>query len=222
MTSAIRSPENRLANWNGTVHYADSDGRTACGLIGTHASWLRPTTATVTCQRCIARCGEDEPGHELEPAPADEHVARRAAERAARREARAEIPAGFYVADRFKRTFAEAAIGGPFNSWAEAEKDRRERNIADDCDVVYWPERRRRADEVELDRRRDAAALEAAYDRGEFCGDAVAAAVHSGRADRHYDAAERLRKIGLHDGAEAASRAARAEDEMADRLRGAS
>jgi hypothetical protein len=93
--SDIRSIENRVQLWNGTVHYAEA-GRPACGAAQqTASSWMNPTLATVTCERCIAQFGADEPGHE-DPAPAvDEHVARRAEERAARRLEREER---FYVA----------------------------------------------------------------------------------------------------------------------------
>lgn len=82
----IRSPQNRLKNWNGTVHYADN-GTPACGPVLTHSTWLSPSVATVTCARCIAKFGADEPGHEDAPV-VDENVARRAAERAARQATR--------------------------------------------------------------------------------------------------------------------------------------
>jgi hypothetical protein len=83
-----RTATNRVKNWNGTVHYTAEDGAPACGAIATHSSWLVPTVATVTCARCIAKCGHDEPGH-VDPMPAvDTHVARRTAERAARQAAR--------------------------------------------------------------------------------------------------------------------------------------
>lgn len=82
----IRSSQNRLKNWNGTVHYADN-GQPACGPVITASSWLAPSVASVTCARCIAKYGEDEPGH-TDPEVVDENVARRAAERAARRRTR--------------------------------------------------------------------------------------------------------------------------------------
>ncbi len=91
-----RTPTNRIKNWTGTVHYSATvyAGRCAimkpaCGSAGkTAAEWMVPSIATVTCERCIAMFGSDEPGY-VDPAPAvDENVARRAAERAARRAAR--------------------------------------------------------------------------------------------------------------------------------------
>lgn len=80
----VRTAENRLKNWTGTVHYA-IDGRPACGPLQTHESYLAPSVATVTCARCIAKLGADEPGH-VDPPIVQEHVARRAAERAERRD----------------------------------------------------------------------------------------------------------------------------------------
>jgi hypothetical protein len=73
-----RSPENRLKNWNGTVHYA-TGGRP----VATGDGWLVPSVATVTCKRCIARYGAGEAGHEDAPV-VNPNIARRAAERAAR------------------------------------------------------------------------------------------------------------------------------------------
>ena len=55
---SIRDAANRVKNWTGTVHYADG-GKPACGPVKTHASWLEPTIETVTCERCIAKFGED-------------------------------------------------------------------------------------------------------------------------------------------------------------------
>jgi hypothetical protein len=40
---------------------------------------------------------------------------------------------GWYVLDKFGRTFGEAYVAGPFTTRAAAEQDRRERNIGDDC-----------------------------------------------------------------------------------------
>lgn len=51
-------------------------------------------------------------------------------------EAPADFPAGFYVADGFGSTFREAIIAGPFDTFEAADSDRRERNIAEDCEVV--------------------------------------------------------------------------------------
>lgn len=82
----MRSPANRLKNWTGTVHYA-VNGKVACGKVATHSSYLAPSVATVTCERCIAQFGADEAGH-VDPPLVQEHVVRRAAERAARRAAR--------------------------------------------------------------------------------------------------------------------------------------
>lgn len=47
-----------------------------------------------------------------------------------------DIAEGFYVADTFAATMRDALIGGPFETAELAEKDRRERNIADDCEVI--------------------------------------------------------------------------------------
>jgi hypothetical protein len=50
---------------------------------------MRPTIEDVTCLRCIAAFGSDEPTDFRDPEPTpDAHVARRAAERAARQAAR--------------------------------------------------------------------------------------------------------------------------------------
>jgi hypothetical protein len=50
------------------------------------------TTATVTCKRCIARFGADEPGHlHMEVDTRDENIIRREQERAARRAARSTL-----------------------------------------------------------------------------------------------------------------------------------
>jgi hypothetical protein len=82
MTS--RSAQNRTKNYTGTVHYADSDGKPACGTQ-VHG-WNMPSVATVTCSRCIASYGEDEAGYVDKETThyADDHAARRAKERAAR------------------------------------------------------------------------------------------------------------------------------------------
>lgn len=85
----VRTLENRVVNWTGTVHYAAIDGGGPCCSVATHKSWMRFTRATVTCKRCIAMYGEDEQGHEVEETTyGDEHVARRAAERAERQRLR--------------------------------------------------------------------------------------------------------------------------------------
>jgi hypothetical protein len=84
----VRSPQNRLKNWNGTVHYATMYGEVACGHIQTHASWLAPTVEDVTCSRCISQYGEGEQTGQTDAPMVNEHVAKRAAERAARRAAR--------------------------------------------------------------------------------------------------------------------------------------
>ena len=56
----MKSLANRVKVWTGTVHYADENGRPACGTgIRTHSSWMEPTTDTVTCHICIARFGGD-------------------------------------------------------------------------------------------------------------------------------------------------------------------
>jgi len=41
----------------------------------------------------------------------------------------------FYVMDRFGRTPREALVSGPFLTAGDADRDRRSRNIAADCDV---------------------------------------------------------------------------------------
>lgn len=98
MAQETRNPTDRIRNWTGTVHYSRSVrvGRCivlspACGPVATASSWLYPSVATVTCERCIALRGADEPGHVDVPL-VNEHVARREAERAARRAARAAAP----------------------------------------------------------------------------------------------------------------------------------
>jgi hypothetical protein len=48
---------------------------------------------------------------------------------------RAGFAPGYYVMDRFGRTPHEARVSGPHATYEAAEQDRRERNIADDCDV---------------------------------------------------------------------------------------
>jgi hypothetical protein len=82
----VRTPQNRLKNHTGTVHWAEN-GNPACGRLATHGSWLRQSVATVTCKNCIALYGEDDPGHvdPVTPYYADEHAQRRAIERDARR-----------------------------------------------------------------------------------------------------------------------------------------
>lgn len=87
---SVRTLENRVVSYTGTVHYAEN-GRPACSThVQTANSWLTSTRATVTCKRCIAEFGADEPGHEVETVAyfPDEHAERRAAERAARRTGR--------------------------------------------------------------------------------------------------------------------------------------
>jgi hypothetical protein len=82
-----RSPQNRIKNWTGTVHYADDHGTAACGTD--MGRWTVSSVATVTCTKCIAKYGADEQGH-TDPTTthyADDHAARRAAERAARKSA---------------------------------------------------------------------------------------------------------------------------------------
>lgn len=81
------APTERLRNWNGTVHYA-ANGTPACGPVATHRSWLAPSVATVTCERCIARFGADEPGKVDPTFDLYPEATARAAERAARRAAR--------------------------------------------------------------------------------------------------------------------------------------
>ena len=55
-----RAPMNRVAIWNGTVHYANGNGRPLCGAAKrTHSDWMTQTTATVTCKRCVHQCGQD-------------------------------------------------------------------------------------------------------------------------------------------------------------------
>lgn len=82
----MQKPAEKIKNWNETVHYA-LNGAPACSPVATHKSWLAPSVATVTCERCIAKFGPDTPGLTDEP-QIDANVARRAAERAARRAAR--------------------------------------------------------------------------------------------------------------------------------------
>lgn len=48
--------------------------------------------------------------------------------------------------------------------------------------------------------------------------DPIAARIHRRNAERHYVAAERLRKLGLVEGERAARKAARDEDEIAEIL----
>ena len=83
----MQTETTKLKNHTGVVHYASS-GTPACGPVGTHKSWLIPTSETVTCQRCIAKLGADDTGREDAAPHIDENIARRAAERAARRAAR--------------------------------------------------------------------------------------------------------------------------------------
>jgi hypothetical protein len=45
----------------------------------------------------------------------------------------------FYVMDRFATTMQGAYVSGPFEAEAEAEADRRERNIGDDCEIFQMP-----------------------------------------------------------------------------------
>lgn len=83
-----RTLNNRLLSHTGTVHWA-TDGRPACSPVATHSSWLVNTTATVTCKRCIAAFGADEPGHvHFDVDTRDPHIIRREQERAARQAAR--------------------------------------------------------------------------------------------------------------------------------------
>lgn len=85
----MRDPQNRTKSYTGTVHFAHANGRPACSPVRTHAGWLLPTIEDVTCLRCIAIFGADEPTDLRDPAPArDPHVVRREQERAARRRAR--------------------------------------------------------------------------------------------------------------------------------------
>lgn len=81
----VRTVSNRIKNHTGTVHYADLAGNVACGHVATHRKWLAPSVATVTCARCIAQFGADEPGHVDPVIDHNPHATRRAAERAARR-----------------------------------------------------------------------------------------------------------------------------------------
>lgn len=48
-------------------------------------------------------------------------------------------PGKFYVMDTFAHTAQDAYVSGPFGTRAAAEQDRRERNIADDCQVCEAP-----------------------------------------------------------------------------------
>ena len=43
---------------------------------------------------------------------------------------------GFYVFDRFGTSAQDAYVSGPFNTFLQADQDRRERNIAEDC-VIF-------------------------------------------------------------------------------------
>jgi hypothetical protein len=80
--------KNRTKNYTGVVHYADTFGRPACGTP-VSGGWNRPSVATVTCKKCEAQVGLDDPGHtDPEPVYGDEHAQRRAAERAVRQAAR--------------------------------------------------------------------------------------------------------------------------------------
>lgn len=47
----------------------------------------------------------------------------------------------FYVMDRFASSAQAAYVSGPFDTRAAADADRREYNIADDCDVFEVPAR---------------------------------------------------------------------------------
>lgn len=58
--AAMRTLENRVALWNGTVHYANASGRPECGSAKrTHPNWIVPTTDDVTCAKCIKAHGHD-------------------------------------------------------------------------------------------------------------------------------------------------------------------
>ena len=86
MTDAqvIRTPANRVKLWNDTVHYAAPNGRPACGSgARTHSTWMHPTVATVTCQRCVAAFGADAAGR-VDPPIVRDGIAQRAAARAER------------------------------------------------------------------------------------------------------------------------------------------
>jgi hypothetical protein len=50
----------------------------------------------------------------------------------------AEIVPGFYVMDRFATSVRSAMIAGPFSGPISADSDRRERNIAGDCEVFEF------------------------------------------------------------------------------------
>lgn len=52
------------------------------------------------------------------------------------------IPGRWYVMDRLESTADRAYVAGPFTSQQEAEIDRTERNIADDCDSWQCPDDR--------------------------------------------------------------------------------
>ncbi len=85
----IRTPQNRIKSWTGTVHFATEKGHIACGPVKTDSSYLAWTVEDVTCGKCIARFGADEVTGQSDPDPVqDPNIARRAAERAARRAAR--------------------------------------------------------------------------------------------------------------------------------------
>lgn len=49
------------------------------------------------------------------------------------------MPGQWYVMDRFATSAQRAYMSGPFGTAREAEIDRRELNIADDCDVWQCP-----------------------------------------------------------------------------------
>lgn len=88
----MRTRENRIMAWTGTIHFATEAGHPACGVSNSHYS--RWSVGDVTCRRCIAQFGADEQTGQTDPQPLpydDDgagHAARRAAERAARRAAR--------------------------------------------------------------------------------------------------------------------------------------
>jgi hypothetical protein len=85
----IRTASNRVLSYTGTVHWATIEGgRAACGAR-THQGWRVETVATVTCKRCIAGFGVDEPGHvHVDREWRDESIVQRELERAVRQAAR--------------------------------------------------------------------------------------------------------------------------------------
>jgi hypothetical protein len=60
MVKEIRTLENRVRVWTGTVHYADLAGRPACGSAKrTSSAWMEFTVDTVTCRKCQRQYGFD-------------------------------------------------------------------------------------------------------------------------------------------------------------------